>query len=296
MRYMRSTPHGTLSAADRATSRTTTRTAILSLAALAGVTSLLAACGDDTVESPAADAAPVSAAALAGRTFISTDSAGFELVDGTTVRLVFEQTTMSASADCNSMGGSYEIDGATLRLSEGMSMTEMGCEPALMDQDTRLVGLLGASPLLTLEGDVLTVSSDTGSITFLDREVADPDRPLESTTWTLTSIISGDSVSSVPAGVTATLSISDGNVLVAAGCNTGSASVTVGDAAENGDATLTFGPLATTKMACGAEATAVETAVTTVLTGTVTFDIEADVLTIMSADGSAGLQYSVVAG
>ena len=281
MRYTRSKPH--------ASAHSRTRAAIVSLAVLVGATSLLAACGDDTTESPAGSAVPLTAAELAGRTFVSTGGTGFELVDGTTVRLVFDETSLTANAGCNTMGGGYEIDGATLRLGDGMSMTEMGCEPALMDQDTRLVELLGSAPRITLDGDVLVLSSEAATITLLDREVADPDLPLESATWTLTSVITGDSVSSVPADVTATLSIADGAALVAAGCNGGSAPVTIGDG------TLTFGPLAMTKMACGPDATAVETAVTAVLSGDVTFDVEADVLTITTVDGSAGLQYSAVA-
>jgi len=282
---MRPAPHATI----RANARTTSRAAILSLAALVSATVLFAACGDDVTETPAADGVPVSADAIAGRTFLSIASTGFEIVADTTVRIVFDEDTLSATANCNILGGGYEIDGATLRV-DMLSMTEMGCEPPLMDQDTRLGNLLTSAPLLTLDGDVLVVSTDSGSITFLDREVADPDRPLESTMWTLTSIITSDAVSSVPAGITATLSISDGTALVAAGCNTGSAPVTIGDA------TLALGALATTKMACGPEATAVETAVTTVLAGSVTFDIEADVLTITGADGASGLQYTVVAG
>lgn len=111
---------------------------------------------------------------------------------------------------------------------------------------------------------------------------------------TLTGIVAGESVSSVPAGVVATLSISDGTALVAAGCTTGSAPVTVGDG------TLEFGPPALTKMACEQPAMDVEAAVTAVLAGTTTVDIEADRLTITSTspvDGAAtGLQFAVATG
>ena len=87
---------------------------------------------------------------------------------------------------------------------------------------------------------------DDGSIqaTFLDREVADPDRPIEDTHWVLDGIVSGDATSSVPAGVTSTLLISAGRAAVDTGCNTGSATV------QNAADTLTFGPMALTRMAC----------------------------------------------
>ena len=62
-----------------------------------------------------------------------------------------------------------------------------------------------------------------------DREVADPDRPLEGTRWVVDGIVAGDAVLSIPAGVTAAL----------------------------------------TRKACAPEAMAVEQAVTAVLSGQV---------------------------
>ena len=95
-----------------------------------------------------------------------------------------------------------------------------------------------------------------------DREVADPDRPIEGTNWILDGIRTGDAVSSVPAGVTASIRIADGQIAVNDGCNVGSGTVTV--AAD----TLTFGPLMMSKRPCQVGTAGVESAVTTVLTGT----------------------------
>ena len=92
-------------------------------------------------------------------------------------------------------------------------------------------------------------------MTLTDREVADPDRPLEGTRWVVDGIVSGDAVSSIPAGVAATLTITDGQLQVETGCNRGHATVRVAGA------TLTVGPLALTKMACGPNATTVERAI-----------------------------------
>lgn len=267
---------------------------VLAVAVALALGATLAACGDDTEETPTTEPVPVTAESLDGRTFVSTAVVGwFDLVEGTTIRLTFEGDQVSANAGCNTLSGPFRIDGATLVLRE-LVTTEIGCEEALMTQDSRIGDLLGGDPVLTLEGEVLALSTGSVSITFLDREVADPDRPLESTTWTLTGIISGDAVSSVPSGVVATLSISDGTALVAAGCNTGSAPVTIGDG------TLEFGPLALTKMACEQPAMEVEAAVASVLAGTAAFTIDADQLTITStapSDGAAtGLQFAVVAG
>ena len=42
-----------------------------------------------------------------------------------------------------------------------------------MDQDDRIAALLTSSPTLTLDGDTLTLTSGTESITFVDREVVE---------------------------------------------------------------------------------------------------------------------------
>lgn len=283
------------------------RRTLLGLALAA--TLALSACGDDTTDPTATDPAATepatdptteptvpdttdqSASTLDGRSFLSTSATGFDLVAGSVVRLTFSDGVIGVQAACNSMGGDYtldSLDGGTLVVGP-MSTTEMACDQPLMDQDTRLAELLSGSPTVTLDGDTLTIDSGTASITFLDREVADPDRPLEGTTWTLDGIVTGDAISSVPAGVTATVTIVDGRAQVAAGCNTGGAATTIGDG------TIEFGPMALTKMACAPEAMEVETAVTSVLSGRTMFTIEAGRLTITAdtpATATTGLSFT----
>jgi heat shock protein HslJ len=93
--------------------------------------------------------------------------------------------------------------------------------------------------------------------------------------------VSGDAVSSVPLGVTAALTFSDGRVDVEAGCNNGGGTVDITAT------TLGFGPIVLTKMACGPDAMAVEGAVGAALLGTVAYTIEADTLTLDA--GGVGL-------
>ena len=265
---------------------------------------VLAGCGDDTVD-PGASGSPTTPAttpattpdapaptSVAGRTFLSTGSAGLELVEATVVRIEFrDDGTLSASAGCNLFGGEYRVDGDVLRLDGGLSMTEMGCEQALMDQDSLVADLLMAGPTVALDGDTLVLSSADTSITFLDRVVADPDLPIEGTVWILVTIIDGESASSVPMDATSTLTFvngtgtADGTALVETGCNSGSATVSLGDG------TITFGPLGLTKMACEQPLMDLESSVVAVLAGDVTFEIEAGSLTITSSSGAAGLQY-----
>jgi heat shock protein HslJ len=227
----------------------------------------------------AAGASGPPAGGLDGRTFLSTQVAGFDLVPGTQVRLTFSGTDLSAQAGCNIMGGTYSIEGDRLRTTQ-LFMTEMGCDGPRQAQDEWLAAFLG-DVAFTLDGDTLVLTDETVRLSLADKEVVTPDQALEGTRWVLDGIVSGDAVSSVPVGVTASITIADGRVDVEAGCNMG------GGAVEVTPDTLTFGPIATTKMACEAGPSAVESAVLAVLTGAVAYDIDADVLTLDA--GGSGL-------
>ena len=76
---------------------------------------------------------------------------------------------------------------------------------------------------------------------------------------------------------------SDDQLQLDAGCNNGSGAVAV-----TAD-TLEFGPLILTKRACQADPSSVEEAVTKVLTGSVDYTIEADLLTIDAGGPGPGL-------
>ena len=234
-------------------------------------------------------APPASAGTVSGRQFLSVNvTAGGEprpLVAGTRIRLTFQDGSLSANAGCNIIGGSYEIEGGKLVFS-GASMTEMACEEPRMAQDDWLVSFLGSEPSLTIDGDNLTLTDGEVTIALLDSEVAEPDKQLTGQTWTLSSLIQGDAVSSVPAGVIATLTFGeDGSVDVNAGCNSGGGTYTV-----DGES-VTFGDIVTTKMACMGPQMQVENAVLQVLsTDGLTFSIDANVLTISAGD--VGLQFS----
>lgn len=236
---------------------------------------LLGACGSGGASGPPGP----TGGGVEGRTFISTGLEGRSLVAGSTVRLTFHDGGVSASAGCNSMGGPYRIEGDRL-IADQLATTEMACDPALMEQDRWLADLLGGATI-ALDGDTLTLTKVAVRLTLLDREVADPDRPLLGTRWVVDGLISGGAVSSVPAGVTAALTFSDGRVEVEAGCNTGGGAIRVTET------TIDFGPIGLTKIACAPGVMAVEGAVTTVLFGIVGYTIDAGSLTLDA--GGVGL-------
>ncbi len=274
----------------RTTGRAELRLVLASLA-VAAVVLGLAACGSDddsssTTEpsSGATEPAPaetdLSADALDGRTFTSTDVEGKELVDGSTLTFSFEGDMLGVNAGCNQQTTSYEIDGTTLRWTGVPAATMMACSDELMAQDTWVTELLTAGVEASLEGASLTMVS--GGVTVVAEEQAAEELPIVGTAWALESITTGETVSSVPVDVEApTLSFADdGTVEVYAGCNRGGTTATI---AEDGS-TITFDPIATTKMACSPAAMDLEAQVLAVLDGEVQASTADGQLTLTNGD------------
>ena len=240
--------------------------------------------GTETTDAAEATEAPSTtvdlATGLADRTFLSTEVEGYELVDGTQIELTFDGPNIAASGGCNRMSSTWSLDGNVLVVAD-MAMTAMACVPsALMDQDTWLAAVLTSNPTVTLDADELTLTAEGAVVRFVDREVAAPDQELEGPTWLLDGVISGDAVSSMPAGVRLpTLTFDGGMVAVFTGCNQGSGSYEVGEGE------ITFGPLALTRAACvGPDSTATEQAMLATLDGTAMYEIDGDVLTLRNGD------------
>lgn len=261
------------------------------LLAAAGIALLTAACAggsSPTPSSPPASSGSPPPAGLDGRTFLSTqvlvDGRERLLVPGTRIRIDFRDGRIGVAAGCNRLGGDYRIDGDVLRIANA-AVTEMGCDPERHAQDEWLFDFLGQGPTVALAGDVLTLSLGTTTITLLDREVAEPDLALVGTDWVLSSILTGGTASSVPAGVVARLRFgADGQVEVETGCNSGGGPYRV-----DGDR-LVFGDLILTKRACIGPAGEVEAAVLTILGAKeVVFGIDGPTLRLVA--GSRGLDF-----
>ncbi len=247
-------------------------------ASLALILALAACRGGAATPSPSQEPTGDPGSDLDGRTFLSTDITGHTLVAGSRVGMTFQGGSLSANAGCNTMSGAYEVEDGRLRTGP-MATTEMGCEEPLMAQDQWLAAFLPGAQLV-LDSDTLTLANDGTTLTLTDRVVAEPDRPLLGTRWAVEGLVSAGAVSSVPAGVTAALTFSDGTVDVEAGCNRGGGSTQVSDT------TVTFGPIRMTRMACPEPAMSVENAILAVLSGEVVYGIEADTLLL---EGNGGL-------
>lgn len=248
---------------------------LLALSALA-----LAACGSD--DDTASGSAP-TADDLDGTTFESTDVTGHELVADTTITLAFQADAVSANAGCNSMNGGYTITDGTLEVA-AMASTMMACSDELMDQDTWLAEFLASGPEIALDGDSLTLTGGESTLTLAAVQDAD----VEGTTWMITGTVANEAVSSIPQGAEPSLTITDGQAAIVTGCNNGSGSVEVTDT------TMTFGPIATTKMACEPDLDDLEATVLAVLQGEVTYEIDGATMSIRAdgPDGEIGLELS----
>ncbi len=243
------------------------------LLSLALLTTVVCACSFGPGASPAPS--------LDGRTYLSTDIQGVALVPGSRIQLTFASGDVNANGGCNSISGAYTIAGDRFSVTR-MASTAMGCEAPLMQQDQWLVKLL-EDARIALADDTLTLDNGQVRLTLLDRDIASPDKPLVGTQWVLDSILDGDTVSSIPVGVTSSMRIVDGQLELDSGCNLGGGPVSV-----TAD-TLAFGPLMLTKRGCQAGPASVEQAVTSALAGTVTYTIDADLLTIDA--GGPGLVF-----
>jgi heat shock protein HslJ len=245
---------------------------------------------------PATSPAPTNSAqpsatasgSLDGRQFVSVlvteNGKSKVLVPGTKVRLGFSDGMISVSAGCNSMSGDYSVADGKLVVGS-MATTDMGCQANLMGQDQWLATFLGKKPTVSVDGNNLVLTSETTEVTFLDREQAEPDQPLTGITWGLTTILNGDTASSVPAGVSPTLLFDDqGGFTYNDGCNAGG-----GQYAINGS-TITFSQIVSTQMACGGVKDEAAGAIRAVINdGSATYSIDHSTLSLHAGDH--GLQY-----
>jgi len=247
---------------------------------------LLVCCCTSTAAACDAAADP-AAGPLDGRAFLLESAEGFTPVQDTIVRIDFDeeegQPSFGFYADCNHHSGPYEVrDGRLVLL--GFGSTEIGCEQSLSTQDSFLSDFFRSEPELQLEGDRLTFVAESSTLVFIDREVADPDRPLTGRLWTVDTFISADAASNLALAEPPTVRFEqEGSVEVFSGCNTGTGSFT------QRDAELTLSGMAYTEEGCTDGRTMqAETSVQAVLgDGSLSFEIEAARLTLMR--GGRGL-------
>lgn len=117
---------------------------------------LLVACSGGSTDAPD----------LAGKVFAATEVQGRELVEGSTLRLTFDEGNLAAQAGCNTIFGAAAWDDGTLRFTGEPARTSMGCVDGLAEQDDWLAAFLTAGPSVELDGTTLTLDDGTATITL----------------------------------------------------------------------------------------------------------------------------------
>lgn len=199
--------------------------------------------------------------------------------------MTFGAGRYSGTTGCNSYGGDATISGASVRLTAG-AVTEMAClDDQVMAQEAKFLAVLPeVATVRTTSSGIELLNSAGQSLLSLTAATSPSPRPLIGTTWTLTTIRSGTSASSVVTGSTLTLTLAE-NRYSGKACNTFG-----GDLTLDGDR-ISFGTPHSTKMACpSAEQTAQESAVLGSLTTLTSWEITGDSLALSAQDGS-GLDF-----
>lgn len=267
---------------------------VIGVLAAASLAVLAAGCGGTSDgggadQTPATAARPAVGAELAGRSFVSTGVVGTEIPGGGPLVLDFTaEGTVGATAGCNRMFGPVELAGGKLVAGQ-LASTMMACLPPHEGADEWASSFLSGGPEWSLDGDTLTLTSGPAVVTLTDKKVADPDRPVAGTQWVLTTLVTADAASTSAAleAAAPTLLIGeDGAVSGSTGCNSFSGAATVGED------TVTFGPLASTLVACAdPDLDEAQTLVLTVLAGQTTVAVDGPTMRITAADGVNGLGY-----
>jgi heat shock protein HslJ len=207
--------------------------------------------------------------------------------EGVSVTLAFEDGQAHGSSGCNTYSGGYEAQDDGSISFGALAGTMMACDEARMALESAYLTALGAVSAFTVDGS-LQLSGDGVSLTYT-RTVSPAPLALIGTAWSLSTIGSGDAVSSTITGTSASLTLTeDGSASGSAGCNTFHGAYTV-----DGDQ-LSFGPLATTRMMCPDNVMAQETAGLEGLGATASFTIDGDQLSLLDEGGALLLGYTGV--
>jgi heat shock protein HslJ/tRNA A37 threonylcarbamoyladenosine synthetase subunit TsaC/SUA5/YrdC len=240
-----------------------------------------------------------------GKSYLSTavveDGEPKDLLPGTRIHLEFARVPsknegsprvwdiIGAHIGGNDLGagaaaGELLTDG---RLSiDGLGGTQVGYQPPLRDQEEWLKTFLTSKPSWRLNGDELSLSSGSTTITLLDRKVAEPDFPLDGIGWgVVTTITNADfheaGRPAAPAWSTGPAWIRFDGVRVSGwtGCNEFSGTVS------RNNTELNFTDITITDRACTPEATRLQAAILAVLGPKVSYTIDYNRLILLARSG-----------
>ncbi len=187
---------------------------------------------------------------------------------------------VTAGFGCNHISADARVEGDRITVGEPVS-TQMACEEEIEKFEKAATGAMGGELTAKLSGRKLTLTTEGGDTIALSEVKA---AGLVGTRWAVTTLVSGETATSVPADLPKervphlTLS-ADGAVQGGSGCN-----IFRGRATVKGS-TIVFGPVAGTLKMCPEAEMEVERAVLAALKGPTTYTIEGSTLTVTADDG-----------
>jgi heat shock protein HslJ len=251
------------------------RVRILTAVAAALLASLaVAACGDD-------EAAGTQPADIEGVPWVLEHGAGIQDGAGAAPTATFDGGTVSGTTGCNRFTGTYVIEGGRMSIAPGAT-TRKACEPPADAVERAYLAALGRVDGWRAEGDVLTLLAD-GSPSLRFR-AASPEG-----SWTVTSLVMGDALTSPIAGTEITAAFApDGTLSGSGGCNRYTTTYTTADGG------IRIAPPAATQKLC-VEPEGVseqEAAYLAALPGAARFQIGEHGLELLRADGTFVATYA----
>lgn len=182
---------------------------------------------------------------------------------------------------CNHFGADVTVSGDTVTVGRG-EMTQIGCPEDIQGFENALWAAFSGTLKAKLTDGKLTLTTEKGDAIALTAE-----RPssLVGTKWTVNSLISGETASSLPAGTEEKAHLTfakDGSVSGNLGCNRFTSTAKVSGSS------ITFGNIASTRKLCPGPEMNVEREMLKVLDGTVTYELKHRSLTLTAAN-SKGL-------
>ncbi|MFD7321499.1 META domain-containing protein [Streptomyces sp. NPDC059875] len=186
----------------------------------------------------------------------------------------------SGNSGCNGFGAEVSVQGDTVTVKQGQG-TEMACPGERGAFEAVLQKAFSGTLKAKLDGDRLTLTSPDGkNVVALTSE---PPAPLNGTTWSIDSLLSGETATSLPKGSEGKAHLviaKDGKVSGNLGCNrfTATAKVTA-------DTLTVTGPVATTRMICSGPQMELETKLYELLDGPLSYELRHRTLTLTGTDG-----------
>ncbi len=195
---------------------------------------------------------------------------------GATLRV--DGAKAGGNGGCNSWFSDVKVDGDAIVFGT-VGSTLMACQEPNMSMEGAYLGWLDDVATWSISDGLLTLS-DTGGAPLLVFTAGIPTAQLEGTDWRAASLLMDGLLTRVPGDVPVTLRLEDGRAGGVAACNTYSGGYSLDGAS------LLFGPLASTEMACEEPRMSIEAAFLEALGATTTQRLTGGQLELMDGAGT----------